>query len=49
MKFLEDAYKPFGLKFSFALSLRPENRIGSDDFWNIAENSLRNVLINSGY
>ncbi|CAL6020651.1 Threonyl-tRNA_synthetase [Hexamita inflata] len=49
MSFLKDAYKPFGLKFSFALSLRPEHRIGSDQLWDEAENSLRSVLVNSGF
>lgn len=31
--FLKEAYEPFGVKFSFELSLRPESRIGSDEIW----------------
>lgn len=48
MKFLEEAYRPFGLKYSFVLSLRPENRIGSEEFWDLAEGGLRKALQDSG-
>ena len=47
--FLEEAYAPFGLKFSFELSLRPESRIGSDELWDKAEDALRQVLVNAKY
>lgn len=49
IKFLEDVYKPFGLRFSFELSLRPDDRIGSDELWDMTEGTLRQVLRDSGF
>lgn len=42
-------YKPFGLRFSFELSLRPDDRIGSDELWDMTEGTLRQVLRDSGF
>jgi threonyl-tRNA synthetase len=42
-------YKDFGFEnISLRLALRPEKRIGSDDIWDRAENSLRAALKASG-
>lgn len=49
LSFLESVYKPFGLSFSMRLSLRPDDRIGSDELWDHAEGTLRKVLQESGY
>lgn len=45
---IDSIYKVFGFEYSVALSTRPEDSMGSDELWEIAENSLRNVLIDSG-
>ncbi len=45
INFLLDTYKTFGFnKVIIKLSTRPESRIGSDDIWDLAEQSLANVL-----
>jgi threonyl-tRNA synthetase len=42
---LVDAYKVFGFEdLRFALSLRPEKRIGADELWDEAEEILENLL-----
>ncbi len=41
-------YKLFGFKFNVELSTRPENSMGSDEDWEIATNSLREALEESG-
>lgn len=49
-KFFEElfiVYDKFGFKkedLMIKLSLRPENRIGSDEIWDMSENQLRNAL-----
>ena len=49
IQMVEHAYKSFGFdKWQWKLSLRPENRHGSDDVWNKAENALREVCKNLG-
>ncbi|HZG83097.1 MAG TPA: threonine--tRNA ligase, partial [Brevibacillus sp.] len=45
---IDSIYKVFGFEYSVALSTRPEDSMGSDELWEIAENSLRNVLNDSG-
>ncbi|MBO8164411.1 MAG: threonine--tRNA ligase [Brevibacillus sp.] len=41
-------YKVFGFDYTVALSTRPEDSMGSDELWEIAERSLRKVLDESG-
>lgn len=41
-------YKLFGFNFTVELSTRPENSMGSDEDWEIATNSLREALEESG-
>lgn len=37
-------YKVFGFEYTIELSTRPEDSMGSDELWNEAEQSLKNVL-----
>ncbi|MCQ9285253.1 threonine--tRNA ligase [Priestia aryabhattai] len=37
-------YKTFGFEYSIELSTRPEHSMGEDSLWELAENSLENVL-----
>ncbi|MEB4872144.1 threonine--tRNA ligase, partial [Priestia megaterium] len=37
-------YKTFGFEYSIELSTRPEDSMGEDSLWELAENSLENVL-----
>jgi threonyl-tRNA synthetase len=37
-------YEPFGLEPRFKLSTRPEKRLGSDEFWDMAEGKLLQAL-----
>ncbi len=46
---LKEIYKPFKLTPFMTLATRPEQRIGSEEAWNKAENVLRNALEKSGY
>ncbi|MGG1661911.1 threonine--tRNA ligase [Brevibacillus sp. NRS-1366] len=48
MKLIDTIYKVFGFEYSVALSTRPEDSMGSDELWEIAESSLKNVLEESG-
>ncbi|KQL48588.1 threonine--tRNA ligase [Brevibacillus choshinensis] len=48
MKLIDTIYKVFGFEYSVALSTRPEDSMGSDELWEIAEGSLKNVLEESG-
>ncbi len=41
-------YELLGLKIRVELSLRPDNRLGSDEDWDLAEEGLRNALSNRG-
>ena len=34
-------YSKFGFKYSVELSTRPEDSMGSDEDWNMAEDSLK--------
>lgn len=46
---LFEVYKDFGFtNILIKLSTRPENRVGSDEVWNKAENALRLALNNKG-
>jgi threonyl-tRNA synthetase len=49
IRMLEDAYRLFGFDdLRRVLSLRPENRVGSDESWDRAEATLRGVLDDGG-
>lgn len=41
---IDEVYSKFGFKYSVELSTRPEDSMGSDDDWNMAENSLKAAL-----
>ncbi|HET6537252.1 MAG TPA: threonine--tRNA ligase [Sphingopyxis sp.] len=41
-------YKEFGFTYSIKLALRPEQRFGSDEQWDQAENELRNAVQEAG-
>jgi threonyl-tRNA synthetase len=41
-------FAPFGITPSFKLATRPEKRLGSDEFWDMAEGKLRTALEQSG-
>ncbi|APC97291.1 threonine--tRNA ligase [Francisella frigiditurris] len=44
-----EVYKDFGFNsFEVKIALRPDQRIGSDDVWDKAENTLQNALKNKG-
>ena len=50
LKLILDIYKEFGFEdVKIKLSTRPEERIGSDDVWDLAENSLSTALEKNGY
>ena len=40
LDFLKHIYAIFGFTFQLQLSTRPENRLGSDEMWDKAENAL---------
>lgn len=41
---INEVYGRFGFKYSVELSTRPENSMGSDEEWQIAENALQGAL-----
>lgn len=41
-------FLPFGVTPTFKLATRPEKRLGSDEFWDMAEGKLRTALEQSG-
>jgi threonyl-tRNA synthetase len=41
-------YEPFGITPTFKLATRPEKRLGSDEFWDMAEGKLQAALEQSG-
>ncbi|WP_026912296.1 threonine--tRNA ligase [Patulibacter minatonensis] len=50
LKFAQDTYDLFGFDaadFTYELSTRPENRLGSDEMWDKAEGDLRTALENN--
>ncbi len=48
MDLIEKLYKPFGFEYHVELSTRPEKAIGSDDMWELAEKTLKEVIEESG-
>ncbi|WP_079412225.1 threonine--tRNA ligase [Alkalithermobacter paradoxus] len=43
-KLIDEVYKTFGFKYHVELSTRPENSMGSDEEWEVAENGLKEAL-----
>ncbi len=41
-------YQPFGLEPRFKLATRPEKRLGTDEFWEMAEGKLAEALAGAG-
>jgi threonyl-tRNA synthetase len=41
-------YRDFGFTYSIKLALRPEQRFGTDEMWDQAEDELRNAVIEAG-
>lgn len=44
IKLIDEVYARFGFKYKVELSTRPENSMGSDSEWEMAEESLKNAL-----
>ena len=45
---VDKVYRMFGFDFSIELSTRPEDSMGSDELWEMAEGALKSVLDNLG-
>ncbi|SFB42576.1 threonine--tRNA ligase [Clostridium frigidicarnis] len=43
-KLIDEVYGSFGFKYNVELSTRPENSMGSDEEWQLAESSLQGAL-----
>ena len=48
IKMIDDLYSMFGFKYNVELSTRPENSMGSDEDWALAENGLKDALDAAG-
>ena len=44
MKLVDEVYKIFGFEYTVELSTRPEDSMGSDEQWKMAEGALKKVL-----
>ena len=44
MKLVDEVYKIFGFEYTVELSTRPEDSMGSDEQWEMAEGALKKVL-----
>jgi len=44
IKLIDEVYATFGFKYKVELSTRPENSMGSDEEWQLAENALQGAL-----
>ena len=44
MNLIDKFYRAFGFEYHIELSTRPKNSMGSDEQWNLATQSLKNVL-----
>jgi len=51
VKLIDEVYGKFGFKYRVELSTRPENSMGSDEEWQLAESSLKGALeeMNMGF
>lgn len=48
VKLINEVYSTLGFKYNVELSTRPEDSMGSDEEWNMAENSLKEALNEGG-
>ena len=48
LSLVQRTYLPFGFTPRFKLATRPEKRLGTDEFWEMAEGKLRDALNNAG-
>lgn len=48
MNLIDEVYSVFGFEYNVELSTRPENSMGSDEDWEMATQTLKNVLDKSG-
>ena len=48
MSLIDHIYQVFGFEYTIELSTRPEDSMGSEELWDQAEQSLRNVLEKRG-
>jgi len=48
MKLVDDVYSKFGFEYTVELSTRPEDSMGADELWEMAENALAKVLKDTG-
>ncbi|HET6380917.1 MAG TPA: threonine--tRNA ligase [candidate division Zixibacteria bacterium] len=48
LRLVRRQYEPFGFEPRFKLATRPEKRLGSDEFWDVAEGKLRDALEANG-
>ena len=47
-KLIDEVYNLFGFKYHVELSTRPEDSMGTDEEWEMAENALRNAIEEMG-
>lgn len=47
-KFIDDVYSMFGFKYHIELSTRPEDSMGTDEEWAMAEDALREAMTEVG-
>ena len=47
-KLADRIYRDFGFTYSVKLALRPDKRSGTDAMWDMAENELRNAVVEAG-
>ena len=47
-KFIDDVYSLFGFKYHIELSTRPEDSMGTDEEWAMAEDALKNAIESTG-
>lgn len=48
VRLIDEVYGTLGFKYNVELSTRPEDSMGSDEEWNMAENSLKEALNEGG-
>lgn len=48
VNFIDDVYKLFGFKYHVELSTRPEDSMGTDEEWSMAENALKEAIEDKG-
>lgn len=48
VKLIDEVYGTLGFKYNVELSTRPEDSMGTDEEWNMAENSLKEALNEGG-